>query len=64
MDATALAGLTVPEIGSGNPVNLDLFTAQLGAGTSVDSLAPVSTVTSAGLAGLADRRLAVDAPNL
>ncbi len=56
-DATGLAGLAAPQVGSANPINLANFTAQLLAGTSASSLAPVSTVV-AGLAGLADGRLA------
>lgn len=56
-NANPLAGLAIPQIGSANPINLANFTAQLLAGTSASSLAPVSTVV-AGLSGLADGRLA------
>ena len=49
------AGLPVPQMP--NPAGMGNFTAQLWAGTSTGSLTLQSTLTPAGLAGLADGRL-------
>jgi hypothetical protein len=53
----ALAGLAAPQIGVANDV-MSSLTAQLWAGASASSLTLQSTLAPAGLAGLADGRLA------
>lgn len=55
--ASALAGLAAPQIGTANNV-MGLLKAELWAGTSAGSLTLQSTLNPAGLAGLADGRLA------
>ncbi len=54
----SLAGLPLPQVNSQYACNLGNFTSQLLAGTSVQSMMIASTVRPAGLAGLADGRLA------
>lgn len=53
----ALAGLAAPQIGTASDV-MSSLTAQLWAGTSAGTLSLQSTLNPAGLAGLADGRLA------